>query len=332
MLLRLSTALLAFALVAMPVKAGSSTDLPGTCYLFTYFYHQKADDGLHMAWSRDGFAWEILNGGRPYLRPTVGEAKLMRDPCLYQGPDGIFRLVWTTSWKGKTIGYASSSDLIHWSEQKAIPVMEGEPETQNCWAPEIIWDDAKQHYTIFWSSTVLGRFRETDFSNKGPEGNHRIYSTTTKDFETFTPAKLMYDGGFNVIDATLAKNGTEWLMFVKNETAHPDIEKNIRMIRAETPDGPFSKASVAITGAYWAEGPSAIKVGDEWRVYFDKHRENKYGLVVSRDLARWDDLSERTSFPKNARHGTIIAVTRDVIERLLAASKPADDKPGATSN
>ena len=319
MLKRLPIVLSALVLAILPVSASSSQELPETCYLFTYFYHHLADDGLHMAWSRDGFVWDILNGDKSYLRPAVGESKLMRDPCLYRGPDGIFRLVWTTSWKGKTVGYSCSQDLIHWSEQKAIAVMADEPQAQNCWAPEIVWDEAKQHYLIFWSSTVLGCFPETENSNKGPEGNHRIYATTTNDFETFTPTILLYDGGFNVIDATLAKNGDQWLMFVKNESAKPKIEKNIRMIHAQTLEGPYSTPSAALTGGYWAEGPSAIKVGDEWRVYFDKHRDNKYGVVVSRDLTHWDDLSERTSFPKNARHGTVITVPRSVIEKLLNA-------------
>jgi hypothetical protein len=293
-----------------------TTELPETCFLFSYF-EGNGEDGLHLAWSRDGFTWELLGGGRSFLRPTAGEAKLMRDPCLLRGPDGVFRLVWTTSWTGKTIGYASSEDLLAWSEQQAIPVMAHEPDAQNCWAPEVIWDDVKQHYLIFWSTTILGRFRETELSNNRPERNHRIYSTTTRDFATFTPARLHYDGGFNVIDATLAQAGDGWLMFVKNETVQPQTEKNIRLIRAQTSDGPFDAPSPPITGAYWAEGPSAIKVGGEWRVYFDKHRDRKYGLVRSRDLRTWEDVSDKVYFPDEARHGSVLAVPRSVIERLL---------------
>jgi hypothetical protein len=182
---------------------------------------------------------------------------------------------------------------------------------------------------IFWSTTIVGKFKETENSNRGPERNHRIYSTTTKDFVSFSPTRLHYDGGFNVIDATMARNGSSWLMFVKNETLKPKTEKNIRMIRAETLDGPFSEASPALTGNYWAEGPSAIKVGEEWRVYFDKHEENKYGVVVSRDLQHWDDQSERTSFPKNARHGTVMVVSRDVVEKLLLADASVKLPPTA---
>jgi hypothetical protein len=295
------------------------TPLPETCYLFAYFYHDRQAEGFRLAWSADGYAFAMLNDGKPYLRPTVGEEKIMRDPCLYRGPDGTFHLVWTTGWTGKTIGYASSKDLLVWSEQKAMPVMAHEPQAQNCWAPEIIWDPAKKHYVIFWSTTILGRFPETALSNKRPERNHRIYATTTTDFENFTPTKLFYDGGFNVIDATLAPNGDEWLMFVKNETVQPQTEKNIRLIRGATLEGPWSAPSPKITGDYWAEGPTALKVGDEWRVYFDKHMLNAIGLVVSRDLKTWTDVSEKVSVPKDARHGTVLAVPREIVIRLLVA-------------
>jgi hypothetical protein len=127
--------------------AEAASSLPETCYLFAYFYHDRQADGLRLAWSRDGYAWEMLNGGESCLRPTVGESKLMRDPCLYRGPDGTFHLLWTTAWAGQTIGYASSPDLIHWSAQRAIPVMAHEPQTVNTWAPEIIWDETARHFS-----------------------------------------------------------------------------------------------------------------------------------------------------------------------------------------
>ena len=310
---------LLFAVLVPSVRAAA--DLPATCYLFAYFYHDRETEGFRLAWSPDGYRFEMLNAGRSFLKPTVGEAKIMRDPCLYQGPDGTWRLVWTTGWTGKTVGYASSKDLIHWSEQQAIPVMEHEPAAQNCWAPEITWDDARKHYLIFWSTTILGRFPETAMSNKRPERNHRIYATTTTDFEHYTPTKLFYDGGFNVIDADLLHDSDgSWLLFVKNETLQPKTQKNIRMIRGVTADGPWSQASPPLTGDYWAEGPTAIKVGGEYRVYFDKHMLNAIGMVRSRDLVTWEDMSAKVSFPKNARHGCIVAVPRSVVERLLELS------------
>ncbi len=313
---------LAFILPASGSAAGGR-DLPETCYLFSYFYHDEQADGLRLAWSGDGLQWEMLNEGEPCLRPTVGESALMRDPCLHRAPDGVFHLVWTTSWEGKTIGHATSRDLVEWSAQKAIPVMAHEPDAVNCWAPEIIWDEEGDQFVIYWSTTILGLYPETSNSNRRPGSNHRIYATTTRDFETFSPTRLFYDGGFNVIDASLAPNGDEWLMFIKNETLTPRREKNIRMVRGPSIFGPWSEVSPPLTGDYWAEGPCALKVGDEWRVYFDKHRLDAIGLIVSRDLETWTDVSDQVSFPKNARHGTVLAVPRDVVERLLARERAA---------
>src|ERR1700710_914243 len=104
--------------------AGSGDEV----YLYSYFVG-NGEDGLHLATSDDGLKWTALRGGASFLQPVVGENKLMRDPCLLLGSDGVFRMVWTTSWSGITIGYASSKDLINWSEQRALPVMANEPTT-----------------------------------------------------------------------------------------------------------------------------------------------------------------------------------------------------------
>ena len=306
---------------SFPLRAAepAKPELPETCYLFAYFLHKEEGEGFRLAWSADGRDFKALNDGKSYLKPTAGENKLMRDPHLLRGPDGTFHLVWTTGWTGKTIGYASSKDLITWSEQKTLPVMAHEAEAQNCWAPEITWDPAKQHYLVHWSTTILGKFPETEMSNRRRERNHRIYATTTKDFVTFTPTKLLYDAGYNVIDANIipAEDGTgDWLMFVKDETFAPVTQKNIRLVRGRTPEGPWDPVSPPLTGNYWAEGPAAIKVGDEYRVYFDKHMLDFIGLVRSRDLKTWEDVSDRVTFPPQARHGCILAVPRAVVERL----------------
>ena len=315
---RLGIALLVLAGARFATAAETPTALPETCYLFAYFHHDREAEGFRLAWSADGYRFEPLAGGRSLLKPEAGEHRLMRDPQLYRDATGRFHLVWTTGWTGKTIGYASSRDLVHWSPQKTLPVMAHEPDAQNCWAPELVWDDRRGHFLIFWSTTILGRFPETALSNKRPERNHRIYATTTKDFETFTPTRLFYDGGYNVIDANLLRDDDgRWLMFVKNETVQPETEKNIRLVRGETAEGPWGEPSPPLTGKYWAEGPSAIKVGDEYRVYFDKHMLNAIGLVRSRDLRKWEDVSERVSFPADARHGCIVAVPREFMLQLL---------------
>ena len=99
-------------------------------------------------------AWTALNDDRSFLTPQVG-TRLMRDPCVCQGPDGTFHMVWTSGWWDKGIGLAHSKDLIDWSPQKWIEVMAHEPEAVNCWAPEIYYDAPTGTYLIFWATASL---------------------------------------------------------------------------------------------------------------------------------------------------------------------------------
>lgn len=285
-------------------------------YLFSYFT-DNGQDGLHLAYSVDGLEWKTLNGGKSYLKPAVG-GKLMRDPCILHGPDGLFHMVWTTGWWDKGIGYASSKDLINWSAQKNIMVMEHEPTAKNCWAPEVIYDPNEKGYMIFWATTIPGRFPETE---KSGDNNHRIYYVTTKDFETFSQAKVLLDPGFNSIDATIIQTGSHSVMFIKNETKNPP-EKNIRVCYADKPQGPWQAASGPITGQYWAEGPTAVSIDGWWYVYFDKYTERRYGVIRSKDLVSWEDISQKLVYPKGLRHGTVFAVEPAVLKNLLSIEKP----------
>lgn len=314
-----------------------SPNVPDNAYLFSYFTG-NGEDGLHLAWSRDGLKWEALNDGRSYLRPEVGESKLMRDPCLLRGPDGIFHMVWTTAWQGKTIGYASSKDLINWSPQKAVPVMAHEPTVKNCWAPEVAYDNARKCFMIFWASTLPEKFTETWFDGKN-DNNHRIYVTTTKDFETFTPTELFFNPGFNVIDSTiLTRNGKAYMIF-KEETKFPKAVKNLQLAVADRLAGPYQVQPKPINppGA-WVEGPTTLQIDEHVYLYFDVYTKKHYGAlrspreihsatgppvetrVIARgegDMENWEDITSQISFPRGARHGTALAVPGNVVKTLL---------------
>jgi len=296
------------------LSAAPATTQPAAPYLFTYFLG-NGEDGLHLAASDDGYTWRPLKDGKSFLKPSVGESKLMRDPCIARGPDGTFHMVWTTAWQGKTIGYASSKDLITWSQQRAVPVMGHEPGVINCWAPEIVYDDAARDFVIFWASSVPGKFTET-IGTLEKQYNHRMYYTRTADFQTFAPTKLFYDPGFAVIDATFLRDAYGKLhLIIKDETLKPTAKKHLRIAPAESLAGPFGQLAPAFTKS-WVEGPTGLRVGDDYVVYFDCYRDHRYGAMRSRDLKTWEDVSDRLAFPKGARHGTIIQVPPEVIARL----------------
>ena len=285
-------------------------------FLFSYFT-DNGQDGLHFAYSKDGLKWEALKGGKSFVAPTVGNDKLMRDPFILQGKDGLFHLVWTSSWKDRQIGYASSKDLINWSEQKAIPVMAHEPTAKNCWAPEMVYDPENKNYIIFWATTIPGRHSDVASSESEKGLNHRMYSTTTSDFQIFSPTKLFFNPDFSVIDATILPRKKTFYMFLKNENPNPP-EKNIRITQSKLAVGPYPiSVSAPITGKYWAEGPTALEIGEYVYVYFDKYRDHKYGAVRSKNMKDWEDVSEKISFPDGVRHGTAFKVSDDIFTNLI---------------
>ena len=285
-------------------------------YLFSYFT-DNGQDGLHLAYSHDGLNWKVLNGGKSFVSPTVGEDKLMRDPFILEGKDGIFHRVFTFSWKDRQIGYASSADLINWSDQKSIPVMSQEPTAKNCWAPEMVYDPHNKNYIIFWATTIPGRHSEVASSEQEKGLNHRMYCTTTSDFRTFSPTKLFFNPDFSVIDATILTKGNRYYMFLKNENPNPP-EKNIRITQSESAAGPYPTAvSEPITGKYWAEGPTTLEINDYVYVYFDKYTAHKYGAVRSKNMKDWEDISDRVHFPPGVSHGTAFNVSDNLFNQLI---------------
>lgn len=302
-------------IIAVAITSNAqATENKDSVYMFCYF--KASGDGLHYAYSKDGYNWLPLFNDSPILKPTVSKDKLFRDPCIIKGKDGQYHMVWTVSWNDRGIGYASSKDLLHWSEQKYIPVMEYEDSAKNSWAPEITFD-GKRTYMIYWASTIKGRFPQIDTSAEGLANNHRIYYTTTKNFKKFKKTKLLYDPTFSVIDATIVKDNKRYIMFLKNETKAP-AQKNLRIAYSDKLTGPYTSDNKIITGKYWAEGPTALRIEGKWIVYFDKYRDHQYGAVESTDLVNWTDVSTNVKFPKGIRHGSAFSVSQEEFDKLVS--------------
>lgn len=277
-------------------------------YLFSYFVG-NGEDGLHFLSSSDGLRWSPVAGGRSFLRPEIG-SRLMRDPSIARGPDGVFHLVWTTGWWDQGIGIAHSKDLVEWSPQQFLPVMADMPGAQNCWAPEIFFDQDEGRFLIFWATTTVRK----------PDAQHRIYYVETRDFKTYTPAKILFDDGFSVIDAFIVKAGAgRFTMIVKDEREIPVPTKHLRVAEAKRASGPYSPASAPIS-VDWVEGPSVLARPDGWIVYYDEYTRKKYGALRSADLKKWEPV-DGLAFPPGVRHGTAFEVPADIAARLAARGR-----------
>lgn len=351
-------------------------------YVFTSFRDRPDGYGLFLAVSRDGFTWRNVSR-EPLFVPVADNsaemralheggwwwtsgARGMRDPCLAQGPDGVFHLVWTWQRGSRSsVGYARSQNLIEWSEARMLRLTPPEWTVDFCWAPALVHDPEGRwwplreeagggEWLLVWSCAVKGRFEETA---KMTRHNHRLYCRRTSDFVAFSPAELFFDPGYPVIDADFyewSPDGADSerlpVLFFKDELRHPE-KKQVRMAwwetwaqrapaggdaadRAPRPElGRGGPPSVALT-MEMCEGPSAIRIGEFTVVYFDEYTRRSYGAIRSRDLKQWEDVTPLMRFPRGHRHGSVIEVEPALgarLERMAdALEQGAARAPAAT--
>lgn len=316
----LSLSILFFFLLAgvLPVAGGeASSDVR---YLFAYFTDKDENrNGMHLAWSEDGYTWTAIGPEHSFLKCDYGTwhaDKRMRDPFVMKGPDGLWHCIWTLNWEGNAIGYAHSKDLVHWSRQSYPKVMEGY-EVKNCWAPEMIYDEEGEQYVIYWASTIKenGVWK----TEPGEKYDHRMYYTTTKDFKTFTPARIFFDPGHNVIDVTIQKKDGKYYMLYKDERIWPKAKKELLVAVSDRATGPYTPTGDAPFATDWVEGPAVCPLPDgNYVVYMDAYTRHRYEAKRTRDFRSWEDVTDRISLPKDAKHGSIITVTKAFVDNLLS--------------
>ena len=189
--------------------------------------------------------------------------------------------------------------------------MEHEPSTVNVWAPELYYDDGKREFVILWASTIPFRFER---GIEEENNNHRMYYTTTKDFEAFTETSLFLDPGFSVIDAVIVKQERGKYVLVLKDNTRPN--RNIKVAFGNQPLDSFTDISEPFTDLF-TEGPTVMKAGDEWIIYYDAYREKKYGAMKTPDFKTFTDISDEISVPEGHKHGTIFRTNEKILEGLI---------------
>lgn len=292
----------------MPFLVGRPAPLDGEHYFAFAFFRDTRDSGMFLALSTDGLRFEQVGTG-PVI-PAAGIAKGLRDPSICRGPDGTFHLVFTGAGPGQ-IGYASSDDLFSWSTPRPVTLMPGL--RVDCWAPEVTFDPASSRFIIAWSAEVPGRDPQTAWMARA---NHRLYFTSTPDFNELAAPQLLLDPGYPAIDAAFLHARDRWFLFFKDERERP-FKKQLRVVSGPGPTGPWSAPSPALTGRQ-AEGPAVFDRGPDVVCFFDEYAERGYGAIRTVDLSRWEDITPYTRMPWGSRHGCIVDVPVELGRRLLA--------------
>lgn len=309
---------------------------PATAYpvlLFCYFL--QSEMSVHLAYSRDGLKFTALNSGKPVLTAT-GQWSTIRDPYLARGPDGsTLHLVASAGNFGKAdrIHYwnlSLQSGLASWGGGAIPRVMEPEPSTQNCWAPEWIYDDERRMYLVFWASQTAGALYK------------RIWGRWTENFVDYPEDPfVLLDAGYDTIDANMAKldNGSR-LLFFKDERGnccHPDpLHKGFKTIRhalSTAGVGHFPAASISPSlSPQLTEGPELVEfpnpTGKRYLLYYDCFMQQHYGISASDDLLNFtavdnsscDDYGRHIHMPTEhgpPRHGSFVRISETELAVLL---------------
>ncbi len=289
--------------------------------LFTYF-RDNGQHGVNLAMTTNGVDFVALNDDKPVFKPPGWTGQnLTRDASIIYR-EGMFRMVWTSNWKGKIFGYAESPDLVHWSKPKQIrPFSESLPmddQPENIWAPEIHWDPLEQNYFILFASTTPRERKDNDNSNNdgknGSQYDNRMYITRTKDFDTFSDAKLFFDRGFASIDAVMQRDDANdrWVMVIKcsrdwNLKTMPGRNLWITYTGLDLNHLDFSPLEGPIAGNHspmfshseprksMAEGPSLLYYRDRWLLIWDEPAGNGFQLATTR-ISRIGHISRKRSF------------------------------------
>lgn len=296
--------------------------LPDSVYLMAYF--TSPAQHLFYAWSADGLHWQQANGGKPAFT-AYDDGVWMRDPYLNRVThDGrtTYHLVHTWGWDNPAIFHWQSDDLVNWTaadggtttDSGKIYVMDGKdgrPVSPNAWAPEFTYVPEEEMYYIYWSSRVDDR--------------QLHYVTSTRDWQSFSTPRPLFDPGFTAIDLTVVREGDIFHGYYKDER---NGEKTIRHATTRSLDPAVNtfKGTERILPADYAievEGPTVFrKIGGNGYIgYFDKFNGDaglSFMQCTSLEKGDWQLIPDSaTANVPDVKHGSVIIISREELLPLL---------------
>jgi len=293
-------------------------------YLFAHTTRSNCFN-LFYSVSTDGLHWKILNNGNPVVNNYHGL------PHIVRGNNEFYLLGSKLDKNGKTIRTAwHSRDLVSWNDSRKLKlefptgfrVAKDDSGQPHYGAPKAFYDVPRKRFIITWHSSTGKDSRE---SQKSFWQGMRTYYSITRDFNSYTKPKLLFDPGFAVIDSCIVFHKGLYVLFFKDEREKSQAPKTWKSIRAAYSLfvlGPYEDLSGSIS-PNWREAPTVFKNNDSksWYLFYENYPGIAYGCVEITDLkGEWHNLqANKFSMTPEARHGNIIPVSNREYNRLLTA-------------
>jgi hypothetical protein len=155
-------------------------------------------------------------------------------------------------------------------------------------------------------------------------GQRTLY-ITSRDLETFTRPRKLFQFDMATIDVIVRRSGDRWYALLKDER-YPSFDwptgKTIRVSSATSLEGPWSSPSAPISPNF-REAPTLIPRpdGKGWYLYCEQYPGVQYDLVTAPEISGpWHGVYIKdTSVPAGARHGCMLPIPRELYEALKNA-------------
>jgi arabinoxylan arabinofuranohydrolase len=293
-------------------------------YLFTYFTGNDKDSGdeaIRFALSDDAHTFKQLNNGNPVLSSAkISLTGGVRDPHILRGENNDYYMVATdmiaeNGWDSNHgIVMLRSTNLIDWKSSTvdihtAFTVYNN---ADRVWAPQTIYDPVEKKYMVYFAMRLTSADKD------------KIYyayadSTFTK---LETVPKVLYAYGNNpVIDADIIYKDSTYHLFFKTEANGNGIKSALSKKLTEGYEL-YDKYLQVTTSA--VEGSCVFKIinSDTYVLMYDVYTSGRYEFAISTDLKTFTKDPNPISFDFTPRHGTIIPITNDEKNALLAKWNP----------
>jgi len=315
--------------LTLTVQAQNKQKFAG--YLFAYFEgsgDQNQMEQLRFAVSEDAQNWYALNGNRPIIASdSISESGGIRDPHILRGEDGCYYIVATDmhtydpkqGWGANPgIVLLKSKDLVNWTHAKINLAKDWSKNFGDAywvWAPQTIYDRKARKYMIYF--TLQRNDRKTLIT---------YYAYANKDFTAFeSEPKVLFSAKYGSIDNDIIYKDGMYHLFYKGNTKDEngkEIKNGIQQATSKKLTGPY-KENFEYLDAYagtrtHVEGSGVFQLNnsEDWILMYDLYSSGRYEFQRSKDLKTF--TKEPESFRKDffPRHGTVMSVTADELERL----------------
>ncbi len=297
-----------------------------TGYLFAYFTgNAKEDESIHFALSKDGYSYQALNNNRPVISSAaISSTGGVRDPHILRGHDGktfymvVTDMVSALGWSSnRAMVLLKSTDLINWTSsvvniQKRFS---GHDSLLRVWAPQTIYDDSAGKYMVYFSM------------KHGPDPDKIYYAYANKDFTDLEaePKQLFFSPTNGAsIDGDIIKKDGKFYLFFKTEGDGAGIKI---AVSDHLTHGYVLRDKYVQQTKDPVEGAGVFKLnnGKDYILMYDVYTKGKYQFTRTNDFVNFSVIDHDVNMNFHPRHGTVISVTKEEMERLAAKWLTAAD-------